>query len=118
MLPRQCRIQRIQMSIPTISVLLMFGVLLFIVTNYFQLSHYKNVSIETELIDNDDTLRPLIFTIATSSYINFVKNWVLSLEKHEINDYMIICQDIKCKNELLEWSISLFRDERIEYPVV
>ena len=104
-----------------IYVLLMAGLLLLIIINYLQFSHAKSEgSMRIESVDiteredvnlqlhtNGYALHPLIFTITTFAYIDFVKNWVLSLERHKLYDFMIVCQDIKCKDALKKWRKSI-----------
>ena len=67
------------------------------------------------IIDKNHAPRPLIFTITTFSYDEFTKNWILSLEKNKMYDYMIICCDLPCSKSLISWKDSLHVELAKEY---
>eukprot|EP01084_Bolivina_argentea_P214345 363907_1 len=50
--------------------------------------------------------KPLVFTITNYGFITFAKNWILNLQNQRILDYIVICTDVQCFEEL-----SLFNQE-------
>lgn len=47
-----------------------------------------------------ELLNPLFVTITTIGYVAFTKNWILYMKKSKISDYLIVCYDIDCQQEL------------------
>eukprot|EP01084_Bolivina_argentea_P065847 120030_1 len=53
------------------------------------------------------SFRPLLVTITTNGFVNLTKNWIISLQKHNITDSLILCGDIECYESLINFSSTI-----------
>eukprot|EP00483_Globobulimina_turgida_P003407 UN03413 len=87
----------------------------FLFCNLLWTSHHlygldrNNLDAQTNanIITLTQPFRPLLVTITTFGFVDFTKNWVISLQKNGINDSLVLCGDIKCYQSIKQFSSNI-----------
>eukprot|EP01084_Bolivina_argentea_P065846 120029_1 len=51
--------------------------------------------------------RPLLVTITNNGFVNLTKNWLISLQKHNVTDSLVLCGDTDCYNSLINFNSTM-----------